>query len=369
MNSSRGVRGFTLVELLVVIAIIGILIALLLPAVQAAREAARRSQCSNNLKQVSLAVHMYADTHKVFPGKKTGTTQGADCIVRNAQYGSGWLRLTPYYEQQAIYDEWSSSQTYAGTSYNPFGPCPWDASATAYLPYNRQVDTLMCPSDGDIPGKGATADGRSNYMFSVGDTIDSGSTLTLPAGGCNQGIGSNDCANTRGVFANLAASIDFADITDGTSNTVMLSERLYASSSVAVGRGTSRCGSFSEANPASCYLCIDPNDRRLYLAPTSAWAGRWDHSSTSHLGFCTVLPPNGPSCGNDGNDNRNSGVYPPTSNHPGGVNVSFADASVSFISDTIDTGILTSPEVYIGHTPYGVWGALGSKSGGETLQY
>jgi prepilin-type N-terminal cleavage/methylation domain-containing protein/prepilin-type processing-associated H-X9-DG protein len=369
MNRARGVRGFTLVELLVVIAIIGILIALLLPAVQAAREAARRSQCTNNLKQTALAVHLYADSTKVFPAKKTGTQQGG-CVLCNGQYGSGWLRLAPYYEQLPVYDEWSSPQTYGGTSFSPFGPCPWDATATSYEPYNYQVDTLMCPSDGDIfNGKAATADGRSSYMFSVGDTIDSGDTNTLPAGGCNGGIGSNNCANTRGTFANLGARIGFADIMDGTSNTVLLSERLFATTATAVGRGTSRCGGFSEANPVSCYLCIDPNDQTLYQTPASAWAGRWDHPSTSHLGFCTVLPPNGPSCGNAANDNQNSGVYPPTSNHPGGVNVAFADGKVKFVSDTIDTGDTSSPEVYGGRSPYGVWGALGSKDGGETVDF
>src|SRR5690554_6653493 len=97
-------RAFTLVELLVVIAIIGVLVALLLPAVQQAREAARRMQCSNQMKQLALAIHNYADTFQAFPQKKAGTTQGGDCANHNGGFSSGWMRLMPFYEQNALYD-------------------------------------------------------------------------------------------------------------------------------------------------------------------------------------------------------------------------------------------------------------------------
>lgn len=364
MNCSRNYRGFTLVELLVVIAIIGILIALLLPAVQAAREAARRSQCSNNLKQMALAVHNYADTFKVFPPKKAGTQIGG-CAKCNAQYGTGWMRLTPFYEQQQIFDEWSSAQTYNGISYTPFGPCPWDGTAGSYVPYQRQVPTLLCPSDGQAANKGATARGRVNYMFSVGDTIISGSTADGDPP-CQQGMGQNDCTDSRGAFANFAARIDFADFEDGTSNTLMLSERLYGAPQATVGRGTSR-GVINPTSPITCYNAVSTTDPKVFTGATSNWAGRWDHGSASHIGFTTVLPPNAPSCANGNNDNRTQGVYPPTSAHPGGVNAAMTDASVRFISETIDTGNLASAPVYAGRSPYGVWGALGSKAGGEPI--
>ena len=215
MHRSRRPGGFTLVELLVVIAIIGILIALLLPAVQAAREAARRSQCTNNLKQLALGVHNYADIHKAFPPKKAGTTQGT-CTNYNANFGSGMMRLMPFYEQQALYDVWSAPLTNAGTTYTPFGPCMWDAVAANYTPYFQQISTLLCPSDGAAANKAATNRGRSNYVFSVGDSVSAYNAV-----GNNGGI-------TRGFFGNRAAKVTFSNIVDGTSNTVMLSERIVA---------------------------------------------------------------------------------------------------------------------------------------------
>jgi glycogen(starch) synthase len=161
MRVRKRVKGFTLVELLVVIAIIGILIALLLPAVQAAREAARRSQCTNNLKQFALAVHNYVDTYKVFPPKRAGTQSGG-CTNCNGNFGSGWMRLLPFYEQQALYDQWSSPQTFGGTAFPAYGPCPWGPSDVGYQPYYQQVGVLLCPSDGNAATKNATEYGR-NY--------------------------------------------------------------------------------------------------------------------------------------------------------------------------------------------------------------
>jgi prepilin-type N-terminal cleavage/methylation domain-containing protein len=354
-----GSRAFTLVELLVVIAIIGILIALLLPAVQAAREAARRGQCSNQLKQLALAVHNYTDVHRAFPPKKAGTQLGG-CAACNGAFGSGWMRLMPFFEQQALYNAWSSPQTYSGVSYTAFGPCPWDGTAGTYFPYLQQVPTLMCPSDPNIANRSG-GHGRTNYMFSVGDSVYSQGT-----------VGNNGSSNTRGIFANYAAKVTFASITDGTSNTVMLSERLFPGDSRRVGQGNVHTFSGITTNPASCMTTVDPSDPKRYAASYSvtSWSGQWDHGSTSHIGFTTVLPPNSPSCGDTNNDDSSNGVWSPSSNHPGGVNVAMGDASVRFISDTINTGDPTqaAPSGSGTTSPYGVWGALGSKDGGEPVK-
>lgn len=359
MKSYRGnVRAFTLVELLVVIAIIGVLIALLLPAVQQAREAARRMQCTNNLKQAALAVHNYADIYLAFPPKRAGTTQGADCTVKNGAFGSGWMRLLPFFEQSALYDQWSSASTFNSTNYPAWGPCPWDGTAGNYTPYSVQIASLKCPSDGDASS--ATGRGATNYMFSVGDSINSGGTR-----------GVNDVNESRGIFGNLGAKITFANITDGTSNTAMLSERLYGGTNKQlVGRGIASPGYDPMTAPSDCYNAVNPSNRREFDSSASVtnWAGRYDHGSASHIGFNTVLPPNAPACGNDGNDNATDAVLPPSSQHPGGVLVAFGDASVSFVAETIDTGNTGAAPVNSGASPYGVWGAIGSRDGGESVQ-
>jgi prepilin-type N-terminal cleavage/methylation domain-containing protein len=351
-------RGFTLVELLVVIAIIGILIALLLPAVQMAREAARRSECTNNLKQLALAVHNYVDSFKVFPQKKAGTTAGSDCSQHNANYGSGWMRLLPYYEQQPLYDAWKSDLTVGSIVYPAWGPCPWGTWDDTYWPYQTQVNDLMCPSDPDIENKGATASGRTSYMFSVGDSIFYDGSR-----------GHNQSGRTRGVFANMNAHITFATIKDGTSNTAMLSERLFASDARMVGQGSAVLSGIT-VSPATCYTAIDPSDSRRYDAALTVrgWAGRWEHGSVSHIGFNTILPPNAPSCVDPGaNDNSTHGIYPPSSYHPGGAVTALGDGSVRFISETIDAGDPTLAPVLSGMSPYGVWGALGTADGGEPV--
>ncbi|HOP76875.1 MAG TPA: DUF1559 domain-containing protein [Thermogutta sp.] len=357
---NRSHFGFTLVELLVVIAIIGILIALLLPAVQAAREAARRSQCTNNLKQLAIAVHNYVDSYGVFPAKKQGTNGGADCTQHNGNYGSGWMRLLPFYEQKSLYDQWAAPQTFGTGLYPPFGPCPWGPSDQGYQIYFQQVPTLMCPSDPKIANKSATAYGRSNYKFSVGDSV--------PHDGA---VGNNESADTRGIFANLAARITFAAVVDGTSNTVMLSERLFPADARASNQGIAYNLGSSQP-PRDCYLTLDPANKKLYLSSLSVatWGSKWAHGATSQIGFNTVLPPNGPACASLANDNTTYIILPPTSQHPGGVNVAMADASVRFVSDTVDTGNLSQfwPTSHDAPSPYGVWGALGSKAGGEPVQ-
>src|SRR5688572_26703413 len=132
----RQSAGFTLVELLVVIAIIGVLVALLLPAVQAAREAARRSQCSNALKQLGLALHNYADVFKVFPPRRGGTGSSTPPDNANQNRLSAFIPLLPFIEQKPLADSIAAGGTYNGKTFPPNGPMVWHGS---YPPFNTQV--------------------------------------------------------------------------------------------------------------------------------------------------------------------------------------------------------------------------------------
>jgi prepilin-type N-terminal cleavage/methylation domain-containing protein/prepilin-type processing-associated H-X9-DG protein len=353
--------GFTLVELLVVIAIIGILIALLLPAVQAAREAARRSQCTNNLKQLALASHNYVDTYKVFPPGEigTGVMWGGDGTNTNIERLSTWVLLLPYYEQQALYDQISGRLTVGTTTYPAWGPSP-ASNTPAYPPYRQQLTALVCPSDPNIQNKNANEAGRANYRVSVGDSIFRGYA--------------RDAMSPRGIFG-LRSQNDFNSITDGSSNTILMSERLFGGEPGLIKQGIARnvagLNPGPPLAPASCLATVDPLNPRQYQSSYSPanWSGRrWASGIVQYTRFNTVLPPNSPSC-NDSNWDERNAVITPTSQHPGGVNVAFADGSVTFVSETINSGDPTRPEVTSGVSPYGVWGALGSKSGGETVSY
>ena len=161
----RRSKAFTLVELLVVIAIIGVLVALLLPAVQAAREAARRMQCTNHLKQLGLANHNYHDVHKTLPPMRVGTNVydsagnevGGQEQKCNRNCMSGLVSLAPFYEAMSVYEKAKSRN---------FAPVPWDA---AYGTWTVRIPTLLCPSDEEIPVWNGI--GNASYKFCLGTTV------------------------------------------------------------------------------------------------------------------------------------------------------------------------------------------------------
>lgn len=343
-------RGFTLVELLVVIAIIGILIALLLPAVQAAREAARRAQCTNHLKQLGLAHHNYHDSNRTFVYRKGGTSGGGD-RDSNGSRRSGWMSLLPFFEQQAMWDAIKAGD--ATTA--PEGPRGW----YGWGPWNRAPATILCPSDGATPALSTDVTGLTNYAFCVGDQV----------------LANRDDTTVRGVFS-YARCTRMADITDGTSNTILMSERLkanFGNTTVAQGHIEKAVGyaigiSGMLTAPGTCLTLTDGKYFTAGTVVRGEFGSNWSDGQPESVGFNTVLPPNAPSCVEDpdGNDAIDS-VFPPSSRHPGGANCLLGDGSVRFISETIDSGDTAAVQPDNGASRYGVWGALGSKQGGETI--
>ncbi len=351
-------RGFTLVELLVVIAIIGVLVALLLPAVQAAREAARRTQCSNNLKQLGLALHNYHDTYGAFVFRKGGTEHGGSRWgwESNSGYVSGFIPLLPFYEQGALYDRIMAGDDQAP----PGGPCPQIAN---WGPWLQRPSILACPSAREPRNAHRQVERAVNYVFSVGDQVDD----ILYS------------SSNRGMFAKYRG-VRMRDVTDGTSNTVAMSERLastYISSrrELPVGeivdhrfKRAMGVGGITSA-PMNCFTVSDGRYVRPGTTVTGNNQNHWTDGRVNQTGFNTVFPPNAPSCAQG--TSRSSPyrmVIPPTSEHPGGVMVLMVDGSVRFVSETIDTGNLGIRQGPTGPSHYGVWGAMGSKDGGDLVQ-
>jgi prepilin-type N-terminal cleavage/methylation domain-containing protein/prepilin-type processing-associated H-X9-DG protein len=359
-------RGFTLVELLVVIAIIGILIALLLPAVQAAREAARRSQCTNNLKQLGVALHNYHDTFKKMPFICGGTGAGGGFgtywtwspTSTSAYRLSGFVSLLPFMEQQAVYDQSSS---------NNFSPGGWCNVPNS--PVYAKITAFFCPSDG---GVSEHERGSRNYMMSMGDWS----------------MQHHDAArgqrNPRGPFgthrqAGLGSCYGFATVKDGLSNTAGFSERVVDGHRMADFKGgfAAISGLFPGSTTGTAMLPIVPLNcmnapvvNKTYTTPaTGNVTGQyWSDGAMVMCAFNTILPPNAPSCAPAGTQTQEARLLvPPTSDHPGGANVCMLDGSVQFISETIDAGDLTLGLVQSGQSNYGVWGALGSRAGSEPI--
>ena len=350
MKWKRLRTGFTLVELLVVIAIIGILVALLLPAIQSAREAARRSQCSNNAKQLGIAMHNYHDTYKAFPALGS-RGMGADM---------GWwyawtIPMLPFVEQAPVYDQMMSQARPSGGGL----PTPWDVGNNAFLNSAWKVDVpgFICPSD-MAPANRGESPALLNYKACVGD--DYHQNHFLPSDG----------RQNRGIFQ-MERWQPMSAITDGTSTTVMLGEMVTGGDRADVLGGVAL--TMQSWNPAACSARRDPANPSRLLAPVRedfrpvggrAWDGR-----PYFVGFATLVGPNGPSChwgGVDGNEHMGT----MSSRHPGGGHVVMADSSVHFIQQGIDTGVQSVDDVDTPGSrpsPWGVWGAMGSKSGGEPV--
>lgn len=336
-------RGFTLVELLVVIAIIGILVGLLLPAVQAAREAARRMQCSNNLKQMGLAILNYESTYKRLPAANAGSgcrNSGA-CPTNTTGRAriSGLVFMMPFMEQANLYGQYSAANSAA-----------W--SGAAY--WSTQVPTLLCPSD--VQFRPVTNIAIANYNFCGGDAA------TLMCSVDELGDGRN-CRRPRGIFGEFSFA-PLSSITDGTSNTIAMSEHTTPTGALTMGRAAVVGGGATDT-PAFCRTQF-VNRQYIVAVNTDVGTrgGRWSDGAALFTRFNTMVPPNGPSC-MEANNHWLGGMYTASSNHTGGVMVVYADGSVHFISQNIDAGNQGLPQVLNGPSPYGVWGALGTRDAGE----
>jgi prepilin-type N-terminal cleavage/methylation domain-containing protein/prepilin-type processing-associated H-X9-DG protein len=351
--------GFTLIELLVVIAIIAILIALLLPAVQQAREAARRSQCKNNLHQWGLALHNYHDTYGVFVHRQGGTNGVS--TNSNRDEAGGFIGLLPYVDQAPLYNQISSGGTFntsmGAEYYQGFGPSPTCCSGREgrYPPWRVQIPPMQCPSS---QARRGNVFGYTNYGFSMGD-----SSFDTRGGAM------------RGMFG-WRSSVRIADVTDGTSNTAMMGEFATGTDNREV-RGLGIANNQGDQvldSPITCLATANQQEPGRYNAGVttiSARGERWCSGYPAHTAFNTILPPNSPACttGPSFWENQARGQYPATSRHEGGVHVLLADGAVRFISENIDAGNSALPDARTlgGRSPYGVWGALGSITGGESI--
>ncbi len=311
INSRRA--GFTLIELLVVIAIIAVLIALLLPAVQSAREAARRIQCVNNLKQIGLAIHNYHDARGALPGAE---------LVHNGTSFSALSHMLPFMEQSNDYNALN------------FSLANYDPTNTTVL--MLRVGIFICPSDvGDMhPEYG----GQTNYMADMGSWI-----VWQAADGPNVGL-----LPPNGIFYGNSAT-RFAAVTDGLSNTGFFSERVLADFTNGVVSPIADVF-FSPAQPTTVLQAIQACQAIDIYDPSSQFPLFMGAPWVNGQHVCLhVTGPNTRSCGFF---TALRAIMPPSSHHPGGVNLLFGDGSVRFIKDSVNLV---------------VWQALGTRAGGEII--
>ena len=352
MSKRRNCSAFTLIELLVVIAIIAVLISLLLPAVQAAREAARRTQCVNNLKQMGLAIHNYYSAQNVVvPGRiwsqgsyANGNGKCSGNILNGCQDTPWFVLLLPYYEQSTIANAFNYSLGSSGPLLGPAGlPLGLFANSTVT---STKISMFQCPSDRDnqftypAPYNSiiTSPDTRGNYAVNWGNTqYDQGlQTPNFPSG------------TTLPMPFPLASTVSFAAVTDGLSNTVFLSEILQGNTSDLRGDVWT-----SNAGAGSFNTRFTPNSfMDFYQAPVPTLVGGpasgIANADILPAGFC--IPEPGLPCLNVGTFAFSfAGAR---SQHPGGVSTLFGDGSVKFIKNTINGA---------------TWIALGSISSGEII--
>jgi prepilin-type N-terminal cleavage/methylation domain-containing protein/prepilin-type processing-associated H-X9-DG protein len=360
-GQGRNRGGFTLVELLVVIAIIGMLIALLLPAVQAAREAARRMQCTNSEKQWALALHNYHDAYQAFPPngiKEAAVAADGETIIGDG--GPGVLpRLLPFIEQVALESSFDYSKGVFG---NRSGVNSYYASLA-----NIKLNILNCPSDGE---QGVEKNLHNTMIVGGSYVICTGSGT-----GNNSLMDSAKTADTNyndGLFY-LGSKTRIATMVDGTSNTVILSEGLYAlgSSGISTATGSARSKIYQRTYLSESGDGTIANDMDIVTFSAAATGGRGEHCTfwlparATYMTFNAYLTPNRKDAGDVWNQAEEFTVgsspnprqhlfVAARSAHTGGVNTAYGDGSVHFVSDNVNLD---------------VWRGMSTVSGSETTSY
>ncbi|MCC9606915.1 DUF1559 domain-containing protein [Blastopirellula sp. JC732] len=347
----RSTFGFTLVHLFVVIGIICLLLAFVLPAINQAREAARRMSCENNMKILVLEQHNFHDTYGRFPKVLGGTNGSLDPMQSNLGRRSPWVDLIPYIESSPVPHQIENPLTTDVATYPGGGPAPWISD---YPPWQLNWSWFECPAATREPSEL----GQTNYAFCIGDLA--------------RDI--HEPKKLRGVFGG-GLTCNFRDVTDGTSNTILLGE---------IGTRSGRAVVGQYAIKVSGNILDKPSLHTQFRSPGKGWfyddkfelseygrGGRWADGSAGDSQFNTILPPNSPSC-TVGAKEAGDGLYSAGSFHPGGANVALADGSVRFITSDIDTGDLTKPTLTVEQmsqpnvaSPFGIWGALGTIDAGD----
>jgi prepilin-type N-terminal cleavage/methylation domain-containing protein len=338
-------RAFTLVELLVVIAIIGILVALLLPAIQAAREAARRTQCTNNLHQLGIAAQNFESARKQFPyGRRAGTDSSGNTVT---QWGH-LPYILQYIEEGAIY---SMIDFTAGTATSParlqkpaFLLCPSD------LP--DRMDDVVCSQT----NKNWLGAGRTNYHGNGGSL--SGRSYTIPT--VAPAVDYRE--DNNGIYV-TNVTIKMRNITDGTSHTAIYAERVLGDANNLTVETPSDWFLINPPNPTNP-SASDIYNKCTTVTPATGpqqWScsGRnWVHGDYATSRYNHIMPPNGYSCSIAGGGSLNAvpineegGAHTASSRHSNGVNMVTVDCSTHFVANDIDIK---------------VWQALGSRNGEET---
>ncbi len=356
INKHRYPAGFTIRDLMMLTFLVAAFLFCCAPLINMGhREGSRRMRCVNNLKQLMLAMHNYHDTYHHFPAAMGGTGNAGSEFVGDANRLSGVVMLLPFLEQVALYEQITNPVTSQG---NTYPPPPWDKS---FMPWQEQLNYLTCPTAPRVE----SLFGRTNYAFCIGDVASDIHHLEVARGASAPGL-----------------CIGFHEITDGTSNTIMLAEIGSPDWRYVPGNYAINIPAVVLEDPSRCLKVLDEskpknNKNRTYrrdiplhdLGRGYCWA---DGCAGPGL-VNTILPPNSPSCAVLGTE-AVDGIYSAGSYHPGGVQVGFADGSVRFVAETIDTADLTQPppkredfQEKAFPSPYGVWGALGSRSSGEVI--